>query len=127
VRGFERVRRLVRDLEGVEEHTAYGSPCLKVGGRMFACIAINKSAEPNSLMVRLSSFDQRDGLLAEQPDVYYLTPHYELYPCVLVRLGRVPEDALRDLLRAAWKETAAKQRRPAARKRAPLARRRAAR
>jgi len=112
LRGFDTVRRLTRGLDGVEESTAYGSPCLKVNGHMFACIAINKEAEPNTLMIRVTSFEQRDELIAEQPDVYYLKPHYEPGACVLVRLGRVPDDALRDLLRAAWKD--ASSRRPAA-------------
>ena len=97
------VRQLTRNLEGVEEATAYGSPCLRVRGHMFACVAINKSAEPDSLMVRVP-FEQRNDLVAEQPDIYYLTPHYAPGACVLVRLGRVPEDALRDLLRAAWQD-----------------------
>jgi hypothetical protein len=100
--GFDTVRRLVRGLDGVEESTAYGSPCLKVGGHMFACVAINKQAEPNTLMIRLSSVEEREALIAEQPEVYYLKPHYEPYPCVLVRLGRVHADALRDLLHGAW-------------------------
>jgi hypothetical protein len=105
---FTTVRRLTRNLDGVEDTTAYGSPCLKVGGRILACIAINKAAEPNTLMVRLSSFEQRDELIAEQPDVYYLKPHYEPYPCVLVRLGRVDADALRDLLLGAWRDAKAR-------------------
>lgn len=69
---------------------------------MFACVAINKQAEPNTLMIRLSSVEEREALIAEQPEVYYLKPHYEPYPCVLVRLGRVHADALRDLLHGAW-------------------------
>jgi len=118
LRGFDTVRRLVRGLDGVEESTAYGSPCLKVGGHMFACIAINKEAEPNTLMIRLPSVEQRDDLIAEQPEVYYLKPHYEPYPCVLVRLGRVPPDALRDLLRGAWRDASARQPRKAAKRKA---------
>jgi hypothetical protein len=119
---FTTVRRLTRNLDGVEDTTAYGSPCLKVGGRILACIAINKAAEPNTLMVRLSSFEQRDELIAEQPDVYYLKPHYEPYPCVLVRLGRVDADALRDLLLGAWRDAKARPKAPTAR---PGARKRA--
>jgi len=69
---------------------------------MFACPAINKSAEPNSLVLRMD-FDQRDALLAEAPDTYYLTHHYVNYPCVLVRLTKVNAEALRDLLQAGVK------------------------
>ena len=114
--GFDAVRKMALALDGVEEGTAYGSPCLKVGGHMFACMAINKSAEPQSLMIRVP-IDQRDDLVAEQPEIFYYTPHYAPYPCVLIRLSRVHSDALRDLLRASWQEAA---RRP--RKRAPAAR-----
>lgn len=118
LRGFDTVRRLTRDLEGVEESTAYGSPCLKANGHMFACIAINKEAEPNTLMIRVPSFEQRDDLIAEQPEVYYLKPHYEPYPCVLVRLGRVHPDALRDLLHGAWRDASARRRRKTAKRKA---------
>jgi hypothetical protein len=99
--GFARVRNLGRSLPGSEEGTAYGSPALKIDGQMYACIPTNKAAEPNSLAVRVS-FAQRDELLAADPDTYYLKDHYVPYPCVLVRLARIPDDALRDLLRMAY-------------------------
>ena len=73
---------------------------------MSACQAINKDAEPNSLMIRMP-IDQREELIAEQPDVYYLKPHYEPHPCVLVRLGKVHRDALKDLLTGAWRRASA--------------------
>ena len=94
-------------LPGVEDSVAYGSPALKVGGKMFACIAINKSAEPDSLVVRVD-FDRRAELLAEAPEVYYVTDHYVNYPAVLVRLSRVSADALRDLLGGALRFVNAK-------------------
>ena len=113
---FADVRKIAMTLEGVTDATAYGAPCFKLNGRIFACVAINKQAEPNSLMVRMP-MDQRDALVEEAPDVYYLKPHYEPWPCVLVRLNKVHRDALRDLLTGAWRvESAAnprKARKPA--------------
>ena len=110
---FNDVRKIGATLGGVDVGTAYDSPCLRVNKKMIACIAINKQAEPNSLMIRMP-VDQRDALIAEAPDVYYLKPHYENYPCVLVRLAKVHRDALRDLLQGAWREASAtKPRRPA--------------
>ena len=53
--------------------------------------------------LRRQAFDQRDELIAESPDTYYLTDHYVDYPVVLVRLPRVDRDALRDLLGMAWR------------------------
>jgi hypothetical protein len=107
---FDTVRRLGLALPNVEEGTTYGSPALKVGGKMFACIAIHRSAEPHSLAVRIS-FDQRDELIAADPATYYLTDHYVDYPVVLVRLTRVQQDALRDLLRMGWEFVSASARR----------------
>ncbi len=94
---FARVRRLAKDLQDVTEGTAYGSPALRVGGKMFACVAVHRSAEPGSLAVRMS-FTERDLRLAAAPAVYYVTPHYEGYPVVLARLDRLCDDELRELL-----------------------------
>ena len=99
--GFDIVRELGLGLPDVEEGTTYGSPALKVRGKMFTCMAIHRSAEPGTLALRID-FDQRAKLLAAEPDVYYLTPHYVSYPAVLVRLSRVGRGALRELLVQAW-------------------------
>jgi hypothetical protein len=69
---------------------------------MFACIASHKSAEPNSLVVMMA-FDDRDALVEDDPDTYYLKEHYLNYPCVVVRLARVRLDALRDLVAGAYR------------------------
>ena len=99
---FETVRKIALELPDVEESTAYGSPAIKVRGKLLTCMAINKSAEAGSLGVRID-FDQRAELVATAPDVYYFTDHYANYPMVLVRLSRIHPDALRDLLGAAWR------------------------
>jgi hypothetical protein len=69
---------------------------------MFACLAVHKSAEPNTLVVRMD-VDQRDELIDAEPQTYYLTDHYVDYACVLVRLARIREDALGDLLLMGWR------------------------
>ena len=99
---FDTVKKIGLALPNVEESTSYGASSLKVNGKLWTCPAINKSAEPGSLMVRID-LDQRDALLAEAPDTYYITDHYAPYPCVLVRLSRIRTDALQDLLQASWK------------------------
>jgi len=99
-------------LPDVERTTSWGAPTLKVRGKMMACQAIHKSAEPNTLVVCMP-IPQRDELIAEDPDTYYLKPHYEDYPCVLVRVSRVRPDALRDLLRMGWEFARSQARRKA--------------
>src|SRR5881396_3722446 len=93
---FETVREMGLALPDVDEGTVYGSPALKVRGKMFACLAVHRSAEPDTLVVRID-FDQRQELIAADPNTYYLTDHYVNYPAMLVRLTRVHRDALRDL------------------------------
>ena len=99
--GFDVVLEAARSLPEIERSTAWGAASLKAGGKLLACQAIHTSAEPDSIVVKIP-MDQRDELIAAEPDVYYITGHYVNYPSVLVRLPRVSQDALRDLLAIAW-------------------------
>jgi hypothetical protein len=109
---FKNVEAIGRTLPDVEVATAWGQPTLKVRGRMFACMASHKSAEPGSLVVMMD-FAARDALLEDAPDTYYLKEHYVNYPCILVRLSRVHPDALRDLVIGAHRYVREKGRRRA--------------
>jgi hypothetical protein len=106
---FALVERIGRTLPDVEVTTTWGKPTLKTGGTMFVCIASHKSAEPDTLVVMMDIAD-RDALVAEDPDVYYLQEHYVGYPCVLVRLGRVHPDALHGLVVGAHRYVTARKR-----------------
>ncbi len=113
---FETVRDLGCLLAGVEAATKYdGTPLLKANGAFMAGMAGHSSAEPDTLVVRVERSD-RQALIEEAPDTYYLTGHYRPHPVVLVRLGEVSPDALRELLRRSWQLTLArKAKRPARR------------
>lgn len=99
---FDTVREIGLALPEVEDGTSYRGAALKLAGRLLACEAVHESAEPRSLVVRLG-FDERERRLEAEPDVYYLTGHYEKYPLVLVRLERIGREALRELLQSAWR------------------------
>jgi hypothetical protein len=114
---FGSVEAIGRTLPDVEVTTAWGQPALRVRGKMFACMASHKSAEPNSLVVMMD-FAERDALVEDDPGTYYLKEHYVNYPCVLVRLTRIRTDALRDLVAGAHRFVSAKaHRKSGARKR----------
>lgn len=98
----EVARSLGAKLPGVKDTSGRHSVALKLKGRLLACEAIDRSAEPNSLMVCISK-KRRDDLLAQNPDVYYLTNHYAPYPAILVRLSSIKRSALKDLLTESWK------------------------
>ena len=104
------VRKIARSLPDVEESTSPRGTGFKVRGKLLACEAIHRSAEPNSLMVRIGVGD-RELLLAMKPNIYYLTDHYRRYPAVLVRLSEISRKALLQLLRDASQFVTDKQRR----------------
>jgi hypothetical protein len=107
---FETVRTVGLALPDVEATKRYdGSPVLKVGGSFMAGLAAHRSAEPETLVVRVS-FDERTWLMEDAPETYYLTDYYRSYPVVLVRLSRIDRDALRDLLSVSRRLTLAKAR-----------------
>jgi hypothetical protein len=106
---FDTVREIGLALPGVADGTAYGSPALKLRGKVLACIPTNKSAEPDSIVVRIDR-DQRAALLRQQPDIYYITDHYAPHPTVLVRLSRITRAALKKLLRDAQRFVATSSR-----------------
>ena len=106
---FAPVVAIGKTLPDVEVTTTWGTPALKTRGTMFACIASHKSAEPDTLVVMMEIAD-RDALIAEEPDLYYLKDHYVGHPCVLVRLRRVTPDALHGLVVGAHRYVSTKAR-----------------
>ena len=100
IQSFDTVRELGLQIPGVVNDTAYGAPALKLSGKLVACIPVNKSAEANSLAVRID-LEHRAALLRQQPDIYYITDHYAPHPTVLVRLSKITRTDLKELLRDA--------------------------
>ncbi len=102
---FTTVVELGLAIPGVVSATAYGAPALKLNGKIVACIPTNKSAEPESLVVRVDP-EHRAELLREMPEVYYVTDHYAPHPTVLVRLSKITRKDLKELLRDACRSNA---------------------
>jgi hypothetical protein len=101
---FEAIRKMALALEGVEEATSYGTPAFKVKGALLARLRDDIGA----LVVRMS-IEDRQELIAADPETYFITDHYLDYPWILVNLARVHPDAMRDLLRGAWRSAAAEK------------------
>lgn len=118
ITGFAAVREIGLAFPGVEDSACFGQPALAVGGKMFACLPSHRSAEPDSLVVRID-LEQRKALLAEAPEIYYVTAHYLDYTAVLVRLSKIGPDALRGLLAGAI-EFVRRNKKRAARRRTAL-------
>jgi hypothetical protein len=61
------------------------------------------------LGVRVESLVAKEARLAAQPDVLFTTPHFDGYPAVLVRLGKIKVSDLEELLVEAWLARAPKR------------------
>jgi hypothetical protein len=95
--GISRVRAITAKMDDTEEGTTFGFPAFKVRGKTFAWFPKKKEVEPGSLGVRMSILE-RDDLVAREPAIYYVTPHYRDYTSVLVRIDLMTDQSLRDLL-----------------------------
>jgi hypothetical protein len=125
---FDTVREIGLLLANVVDGTAYGAPALKVRGNLLACVPANKSAEANSMLVRID-LGRRAQLLRQHPEIYYITDHYAPHPTILVRLSKITRTELKKLLSEAWNFAFAKPSKPArsSRPSKPAARTRSAR
>lgn len=103
---YDTVRRMGLALPNVEEGSSYGTPALKVKGKLFV-----RLKEDGETIVLKMPFDQREELMAGDPETYYITDHYREYPWVLVRLSQVRSDALRELLQIAHRAASPAKRR----------------
>jgi hypothetical protein len=92
------------ELPEVEVSTSYGAPALKVRKKPFA-----RLREDSEHLVLFVDFMEREALVQSSPEVFSVTPHYVDWPMVLVRLGRVDPDELRELVIESWRRRAPKR------------------
>ena len=99
---YKRVCEIARKLPGVEESTAYGTPSLKVKGRIMCRL---RTEAEGALALRCDFID-RQILLQADPSVFFVTDHYQNYPMVLIWLDKIRRGALPDLILRAWRTVA---------------------
>lgn len=100
---FDDVRELAHTLPGVEDGTSYGTPALKVRGKLF----VRLHQDGGCFVLRAGILD-RHILIQAQPEAFFITDHYRNYPWVLVRFAAIPRSALPELLERAWRLVAPK-------------------
>jgi hypothetical protein len=102
--GWETVRRLAGELPEAEESTSYGTPAFKVQGRMF----VRLKEDGETIVVRVDP-DERGLLLNSAPDRFFITPHYQNWPYMLIRLDVVSDEELHEQLTDSWLAVAPKR------------------
>jgi hypothetical protein len=93
---YNDVRKLALKLPNVEEGKSYGTAALKVKKKLFV-----RLKEEGDVIVLKMPFDRREAMMAEAPEKFFITDHYLNYEWILVRLPKVTEPEMRDLLKAA--------------------------
>ena len=65
--------------------------------------ALGDSAPDGPILgVRVEHLMAKEAILADDPSVYFTTPHFDGYPAVLVRLDAIGDEELRELIVEAW-------------------------
>jgi hypothetical protein len=92
------------NLPGVERATSWGQPCLKAHRKLWVWWSPSEDAP-----VFKTSFEEREILLAAEPEIFFVTPHYKPHPLVLVRPERLDPDWARAHLLRTWRAQAPKR------------------
>ncbi|MGA7052315.1 MAG: MmcQ/YjbR family DNA-binding protein [Mycobacterium sp.] len=74
-------------------------------------LAADGSEPPDGdiLGVRVADEGVKFALVADEPEVYFTTPHFDGYPAVLVKLAEIEVDDLEELITEAWLTQAPKK------------------
>jgi len=109
---WDDVRRIALSLPDTGERFMHGSQGWHVHNRGFAWERPLRTADLNALGdaapsgpilgARVEHPEAKTALIADSPDVYFTTPHFDGYAAVLVRLDRISLDELRELIIEAW-------------------------
>jgi hypothetical protein len=112
---WETVWKVLQALPGTEQGRLHDNPAVRVHGKLVAYLPNNPRSRPadapdhEEFLVIRCALAERAALLAEAPETFFVTPHYQTYPGVIVRLATVPPDQLRELLTEAWRLVAPKR------------------
>lgn len=98
-RAHERFLRIALSLPGAELSTSYGTPSVKVRGRLMSRW---RTEAEGALAIRCDFLD-RQILLQAHPEVFFLTEHYRDYPMILIRLEKISRRELLDVVDRAWR------------------------
>lgn len=127
---LEDARRIALALPGATEKVSWGSPHWRVRDKGFAwerplrkgdLAALGDAAPTGEILgVRVADLEEKEALLAAEPDVFFTIPHLDGYPAVLVRLAAIDVDELTEVITDAWIDRApATLREPFLRERGP--------
>jgi hypothetical protein len=117
--GWEDVRRLALALPEASERVSRERCQWRVDDKLFVwerplrpkeIEAFDGAAPAGPILgARVEHFGAKDALLADDPDVYFTTAHFDRSAAILVRLDRIALDDLEEVITEAWLARAPKR------------------
>jgi hypothetical protein len=112
VADFDDVRRLALGLPETSERPQWGNMSWRVRNKPFVwerplrksdLRALGDAAPDGPILgARVEHVGAKEALIADDPAVYFTTPHFDGYAAVLVRLDVIGVADLRELIVEAW-------------------------
>jgi len=110
--GWDDVRRIALGLPETTEGTAWGNACWRVRAKQFVWErplrqsdlgALGDDAPDGPILgARVEHVGAKEALLADDPGIYFTTPHFDGYPAILVRLDEIGPVELEEVIVEAW-------------------------
>ncbi len=115
---WDEVRRIALALPETSEKPMWGNASWRVRDKLFVwerplrqkeIEALGEAAPDGPILgARVEDELAKAALIADEPDLYFTTPHFDCHSSVLVRLERIGEADLEELIVGAWLERAPK-------------------
>jgi hypothetical protein len=112
VAGWDDVRGIALALPETSEQLNRGNASWRVRDKLFVwerplrtpdLHALGDSAPQGPILgARVEHLVAREALLADDPDVYFTTPHFDGYAAILVQLERIGLEDLTEVIVEAW-------------------------
>jgi hypothetical protein len=109
---WDDVRRLALALPETSERHSHGHPAWRVKDKPFVwdrplrrsdLEALGEDAPPGSILgARVEHLVAKEALLADNPEVFFTTPHFDGHASVLVQLDRIGLEELNEVIVEAW-------------------------
>jgi hypothetical protein len=113
------VSRIALSLPEATESLTRGNRAWKVGDKLFVwerplrqsdLKALGDSAPSGPILgARVEHLIAKEALIADDPNVFFTTPHFDGYPAVLIRLEQISSEILEEVIVEAWLARAPKR------------------
>jgi hypothetical protein len=112
VASWDDVRRIALGLPETSERLSYGRPAWRVRDKGFVwdrplrqsdLRALGDAAPEGAILgARVEHLIAKEALLADDPEVFFTTPHFDGYAAILVCLDRISLPLLEEVIVEAW-------------------------